>query len=146
MKNDITWQAQRDANEYRITQGDQWHAIVQFNGELTTEAQERILNKIITEANLGAAHSHGEPVAYMYSDEHGRTKIVLGKETAEHWCPPDESIQPLYTNPAQPANGVPEAMEWNQVTGRDGMKYTEGWNACRDAMMASQPPKREKKL
>ncbi len=49
----------------------------------------------------------GEPVAYMFADEWGRTKIVLGKETAEHWCPPDENITPLYTAP-QPA----EPDEW----------------------------------
>ena len=50
---------------------------------------------------------HGEPVAYLFPDDAGRTKIVLGKETAEHWCPPDESITPLYTTP-QPAPDVAE--------------------------------------
>lgn len=48
----------------------------------------------------------GEPVAYMFADEWGRTKIVLGKETAEHWAPPGETIEPLYTAP-QPAEQQP---------------------------------------
>ena len=47
-----------------------------------------------------------EPVAYLFRDEVGRTKIVLGKETAEYWCPPGESITPLYAAP-QPAEQQP---------------------------------------
>lgn len=50
-------------------------------------------------AILAAPAVQGEPVAYLFPDEVGRTKIVLGKETAEHWCPPGESITPLYTAP-----------------------------------------------
>lgn len=52
----------------------------------------------------------GEPVAYMFADEWGRTKIVLGKETAEHWAPPGETIEPLYTAP-QPAEQQPDVTQ-----------------------------------
>ena len=44
-----------------------------------------------------------------------------------------------YTHPAPPSVAVPEQREWNQVTGRDGFKYTEGWNACREAMLTDAP-------
>lgn len=49
------------------------------------------------------------PVAYLFTDDAGRTKIVLGKETAELWCPPGETITPLYTapQPAQDVAGLP---------------------------------------
>ena len=53
-------------------------------------------------ALLAAPAVQEEPVAYLFHDEIGRTKIVLGKETAELLCPPYESITPLYTAP-QPA-------------------------------------------
>ncbi len=46
---------------------------------------------------------------------------------------------PVYLHPAPPSVAVPEQREWNQVTGRDGFKYTEGWNACREAMLAAAP-------
>jgi hypothetical protein len=57
---------------------------------------------------------------------------------------PDASAEwqsgiPVYTHPAPPSVAVPEQREWNQVTGRDGFKYTEGWNACREAMLTDAP-------
>lgn len=42
---------------------------------------------------------------------------------------------PLYRHAQQPV--VPEEMQWSQVTGRDGFKFVEGWNACRAAMLQS---------
>lgn len=60
-----------------------------------------------------------------------------------HEAPTDEQIALLSahpdTRPAPPSVAVPEQREWNQVTGRDGFKYTEGWNACREAMLAAAP-------
>ena len=44
-------------------------------------------------------------------------------------------MTPLYTQP--PAPVVPEKREWNQATGRDDLKYTEGWNDCRVCMLIS---------
>lgn len=35
---------------------------------------------------------------------------------------------------------VPDERTWNQAAGRDDYKFTEGWNACRDAMLAATPP------
>lgn len=95
-----------------------------------------------------------EPVAYMFADECGRTKIVLGKETAEHWCPPDETVTPLYTQP-QPAQqgSVPEGWKLVPVEPTATMisafehapcaeNYTDAatwaWEAMLDA--APQPP------
>lgn len=59
------------------------------------------------------APASGEPVAYMFSDECGRTKIVLGKETAEHWCPPDETVTSLFAHPPAkvPAEPTEEMLE-----------------------------------
>jgi len=75
-----------------------------------------LADKICERFHVAAPAMQGEPVAYLFNDEAGRTKIVLGKETAELWCPPDESITPLYTAP-QPAEqqsdvaGLVEALE-----------------------------------
>jgi len=42
----------------------------------------------------------GEPVAWLYKDDWGRTKIAFSKETANEW---GAEVQPLYTTPpAQP--------------------------------------------
>jgi len=65
-----------------------------------------LADKICERFHVAAPAMQGEPVAYLFNDEAGRTKIVLGKETAELWCPPDESITPLYTAP-QPAEQQP---------------------------------------
>lgn len=43
---------------------------------------------------------------------------------------------PLHEHPA-PRVAVPEEREWNQAAGRDDLKHTEGWNACRDAVLAA---------
>jgi hypothetical protein len=37
-----------------------------------------------------------EPVAWMYEDDWGRTKIAFSKETANDW---GTEVQPLYTTP-----------------------------------------------
>lgn len=31
---------------------------------------------------------------------------------------------------------LPERKVWNQATGRDGKQFTDGWNACLDAILA----------
>jgi hypothetical protein len=43
-----------------------------------------------------------EPVAWLFKDDWGRTKIAFSKETANEW---GTEVQPLYTTPpaAQPA-------------------------------------------
>ena len=38
-----------------------------------------------------------------------------------------------------PAPVVPEKREWNQAAGRDGFKYTNGWNDCRETMLNATP-------
>src|SRR5690554_1456880 len=73
----------------------------------------------VYQAMLAAAPAvQGEPVAYLFNDEAGRTKIVLGKETAELWCPPDESITPLYTAPQPAEQPCPEDI-------REGAPYDD---------------------
>lgn len=39
----------------------------------------------------------------------------------------------------QPRAAVPDKREWQQVLGRDDKQFTDGWNACRDAMLAAVP-------
>lgn len=34
---------------------------------------------------------------------------------------------------------LPERSTWLQVTGRDGKQFTDGWNACLDAIAATAP-------
>ena len=53
----------------------------------------------LVHAAVDAPALQGEPVAYLFPDEVGRTRFVLGKETAEHLCPLGESITPLYAAP-----------------------------------------------
>jgi hypothetical protein len=43
----------------------------------------------------------------------------------------------LYMEHYPPQPVVPEAKVWNQVEGRDGKLYTDGWNACRDVMLSA---------
>lgn len=74
-------------------------------------------------AILAAPAVQGDPVAYMFSDDWGRTKIVLGKETAEHWCPPGEKIEPLYTAP-QPAEQQPDVAQLVEA-----LEQIERWDA-----------------
>ena len=88
--------------------------------------------------------SEVEPVAYMFSDDYGRTKIVSGKETAEHWCPPGETVTPLYTQPQPAQQGVPEETEAMvdaavKVFEDAGAKVDLGWlgEACRAYVAAS---------
>lgn len=51
-------------------------------------------------------------------------------------CCPERDMKLVDTHPP-PA--VPEAKDWNQATGRDGLMFTDGWNACRDAMLDAAP-------
>lgn len=43
----ITWHAQGEANFYRLMRGNDWVAIVQFNGELLVWDQEQLLNAML---------------------------------------------------------------------------------------------------
>jgi len=53
-----------------------------------------------------------------------------------HWMPLPESPEQQAQQPV-----VPEAKVWNQVEGRDGKLYGDGWNACRDAMLSASQTK-----
>src|SRR5690554_137572 len=77
-----------------------------------------LADKICERFHVAAPAMQGEPVAYLFNDEAGRTKIVLGKETAELWCPPDESITPLYTAPQPAEQPCPEDI-------REGAPYDD---------------------
>lgn len=49
----------------------------------------------------------------------------------------------LYTRPTPPPVAVPEKLEWNQAGGRDHRNFTDGWNACREAMLSDAASKKE---
>ena len=72
-------------------------------------------------------HEKGQPCEYepLSGDEIldiiASYKKLLAVAMAKHRHPPS----------------VPEKLEWDQLTGRDGLKYSEGWNACRHAMIAA---------
>lgn len=63
-----------------------------------------------------------------------RGMILVGMSWIESNVPGEDYTQP-------PAPAVPDERVWFQVTGRDGLKYTEGWNDCRAAMLKAQEPK-----
>ena len=83
---------------------------------------------------LRAALEHagrGEPVAFAF--ESHLTGEMKDFSLTRH----SVGMTPLYTQP--PAPVVPEKREWNQATGRDGFKYTNGWNDCRETMLNATP-------
>jgi hypothetical protein len=79
--------------------------------DLALEALERLnhedsifageFEKTITAIKQARSAPVQEPVAWLYKDDWGRTKIAFSKETANEW---GAEVQPLYTTPpAQPA-------------------------------------------
>jgi hypothetical protein len=58
----------------------------------------------------------GEPVAWLYKDDWGRTKIAFSKETANEW---GTEVQPLYTAPPAAQRPVAEPHKWVGLTDED---------------------------
>jgi hypothetical protein len=82
------------------------------------------------EAWQAALHS-GEPVAEVHKEG---GQLSLRKPDGGYFDISKYIGVKLYTTP-QPV--VPEAKVWNQLEGRDGKMYVDGWNACRDAMLSA---------
>lgn len=47
----ITLRADGDANFYQLGEGKKWLAVIQLNGELMTERQMQIMQRIVDELN-----------------------------------------------------------------------------------------------
>lgn len=65
--------------------------------------------------------------------------ILIGDDTilaSELWDAAWQAAQA--TPPAAEVPTIPAAKVWNQTEGRDGKQYTDGWNACRAAILAAQ--------
>lgn len=96
-----------------------------------------------------------EPVAYMSEQgkeslrQFGQSSVVSGSarsmytefihglittEQAEAYK--DSCVREALEEAAQPS--VPDQRKWNQSLGRDDAKFTDGWNACREAMLKGQ--------
>ena len=87
-----------------------------------------------TEYERSIAAPVQEPVAWLYKDDWGRTKIAFSKETANEW---GSEVRPLYTTPpaAQPA--VPDAFGTREG---EHPQYVQGWNDCRAEMLKGMKP------
>jgi hypothetical protein len=100
--------------------------------------------------NLKAGFSvQGEPVAWCVGYDDPRFGLIPSNPTM---CKEDAEMTikkacgklrliPLTYADAPPADGVvvPRERMWNLAGGRDDYQFTEGWNACRNAMLAAAP-------
>jgi hypothetical protein len=83
-----------------------------------------------------------EPVAWLFKDDWGRTKIAFSKETANEW---GTEVQPLYTTPTAAQK------PWVDLTGEEIMAAPENLIACiayvrnklREKNAAAQPAVQE---
>jgi regulator of replication initiation timing len=97
-----------------------------------------------TEAKLAALREGGEPVAWLCETD-GNVDAVVTEHAKETYAKCGRKITPLYTAPppAIPESRVPEAISPGDWPGDPTPAFADGWNACRDAMLAAQQEKND---